>query len=126
MATASLTAVVVNIGMNLLLIPRFGLVGAAIATAVSVDIQALLILLMAQRLIGLGMHIGHLTLIWAAGTGMLVALTYIPNSSGGWVLRVPLGAATLATGWLALRWLIRAFNSSATDRVMPTPAMGTL
>jgi O-antigen/teichoic acid export membrane protein len=122
MATASLTAVAVNIGMNLILIPRFGLIGAAVATAVSVDVQALLILLMAQRLVGLGMHIGRLSLIWGAGTGMLVAFACIPNSAAGLVLKGLLGAAVLGAGWLALRWLARAFNSSVTDPVMPTPA----
>lgn len=126
MATASMTGVVVNIGVNLILIPRFGLVGAAIATAVSVDVQALLILLMAQRLINLGMHIGRLMLVWGASTGMLVAFALIPISSGGFAFRVLLGAAVLGVGWIAVRWLSRAFNSSVTDQVVPTSATGTL
>lgn len=126
MATASLTAVAVNIGLNLILIPRFGLIGAAVATAVSVDVQALLILLMAQRLIGLGMYIGRLALICGAGTGMLIAFAYIPNTSGALMLKVPLGAAVLGTGWLALRWLVKAFNSSVADRVVPIPKMEIL
>jgi len=52
MAAMSMGAVVlVNISFNFLLIPKFGLVGAAAATAISFSIESLLLYVTAQRVL---------------------------------------------------------------------------
>lgn len=48
-----LAATVLNVALNLLLIPLYGLYGAAAATALSVSIQAVMLLLLARRRLGL-------------------------------------------------------------------------
>jgi len=49
---ASVTALVVNIGLNLVLIPRWELMGAAIATTVSFAAQAVMLMVVVHRRIG--------------------------------------------------------------------------
>jgi O-antigen/teichoic acid export membrane protein len=51
-AAAFAAAAAVNIGLNVLLIPRFGLIGAASATAVAMLVETLLIVLMVRRHFG--------------------------------------------------------------------------
>jgi O-antigen/teichoic acid export membrane protein len=51
-AAAFALAVVVNIGLNVVLIPRFGLVGAAMATAIAMVVETLAIAFMVRRHFG--------------------------------------------------------------------------
>jgi O-antigen/teichoic acid export membrane protein len=51
-AAAFALAVVVNIGLNVVLIPRFGLVGAASATTVAMLVETLAITLLVRRHFG--------------------------------------------------------------------------
>ena len=52
------TSVVCNILLNFLLIPRYGVNGAAIATAISVGIWNLLMVVFAKRILGIDANIG--------------------------------------------------------------------
>jgi O-antigen/teichoic acid export membrane protein len=51
-ATVLFTATMFNVGLNLVLIPRYGLTGAAIATAVSLTMVSAILFVMARRKLG--------------------------------------------------------------------------
>ncbi len=117
MATASVAGVIANVGLNLFLIPTWGLVGAALATVIAVVIQAVLILAAAQQLLETSMFIGRLCVLWVGGTGVLVVLAMIPETILGLLLRIPLAALIAVAGWLAVRWMQASFNAGTVTAV---------
>jgi O-antigen/teichoic acid export membrane protein len=124
MAIASLAGVVVNIGLNVALIPTAGLVAAAIATDLAVALQALLIIRAAERLIGLSMHIPRLCLVWLGGTGVLVASSVIPSTyvgDGVRVLVMSAGAIGAAVALSRLRTVLRGYMGIERNNVERTP-----
>lgn len=66
---------VANVILNLLLIPRLGITGAAIATSTSMVVGVLLHLYFTQRLIGVRIHWGWFAKLFAF-TALLAAATY--------------------------------------------------
>lgn len=121
LATASLVGVIVNVGLNVLLIPEWGLVGAALTTVIAVVIQAVLILAAAQRLLEMSMSIGRLCVLWVGGTGVLVVLALIPETALGLLLRILLAALIGVAGWMAVRWMRTSFDTARATAVTVSP-----
>lgn len=69
------TSALVNVVLNILLIPRLGITGAAIATSTSMVVGVLLHLYFTQRLIGVRIHWGWFAKLFAF-TALLAAATY--------------------------------------------------
>jgi O-antigen/teichoic acid export membrane protein len=103
----ALAAVVGMVGVDLILIPRYGILGASIGWAVALVIQNILPL--TQLLVVLGLHpFGRATLMAAAlcaacfGVVPAVARLVWPGSVTAAVLAVAFGSAVFAIG--CLRW----------------------
>jgi len=71
------TAVVVNIGLNMLLIPRMGLPGAALATTISLLVATSMTIVAMVRLVGVDMHIGWYARLWGMATFTVVAYVFL-------------------------------------------------
>lgn len=102
-------ALLINIGLNLLLIPRLGIEGAAIAWAASIVTNNLLPLTQVRR--GLGMHpFGRGTI--RALTASSIAFGAVGSLTRLWLGATPLGFAVYAvvsgTAYVGLVWRYRA------------------
>lgn len=100
LATASLVGAAVNIGLNIALIPAFGLVAAAAATSIAFALQALLVMRRVEGELGATMHLDRLALAWAVAITVLVGLSQIPDTLTGTVFSIVLGAALAAAFWV--------------------------
>jgi O-antigen/teichoic acid export membrane protein len=101
-------AAVTNAGINIALIPRVGIVGAAISTIVSYLILAAIVTIWARRAITYEMDFKFLGKVVAATLVMALCLSFMPTASGWYViLAIFAGAGIFA---FAL-WLLRAFSS---------------
>jgi O-antigen/teichoic acid export membrane protein len=102
--SAGITAVttVINILLNLVLVPRFGILGAAWATALSLGLYAGVATVISQRLHGISYERTRLLMLAIVGMG-LYALAELPTF-GGWE-KVVWKAATCLTYGLAA-WAI--------------------
>lgn len=110
MGTASIGGLVLNIGLNVALIPRYGLVAAAAATAAAFAAQTVPVLLEAQKLLGQRLDVLRISLVWLLGTGVLVLVAKIPISPTGYVIRGVLVAPAVLSGVFAIRRLRGAFT----------------
>jgi O-antigen/teichoic acid export membrane protein len=119
MAIASLTGVVLNIGLNVALIPSWGLIAAAMTTVIAVVAQSLLVLFRVQQMLNARMRIPQLCLVWAIGIAALAAVAEIPSSLEGLLLRIILATAAVLAGWMTVRWL-RAALLEAEKKNAPT------
>ena len=108
-AAAALTASLLNVLLNLWWIPRWGLLGAAFATAVAYSVQHLLLLLPTRGRPHSTTHAGLAQTL--AGAALALLVVPLPTSPGGLVLR-----GALALGCLA--WFARAYLA------LRTPARG--
>jgi len=104
-------AAATNAGINIALIPKMGIIAAAISTIVSYFILAAIVTLWARRAISYKMDFKFLGKVVAATLIMAFCLRFIPTTSVWYViLAIFAGAAIFALGL----WLLRAF--SAQDR----------
>jgi O-antigen/teichoic acid export membrane protein len=72
---ATISAAAVNVGLNFLLIPRYGIVGAAWANGISYGVQAVLGYRLSQRYYPISYEWGRLARVCAAAlTGYLIAI----------------------------------------------------
>lgn len=101
MTLVAALAMVLNIGSNWLLIPRFGHVGAAAATAATEGfiLCYLLVLLPRDLLAGNSLRV----FAKAAGAAVLMALAMYPLRDRGLVLLIPLGCVIYGLAGLFLR-----------------------
>lgn len=91
-----------NIGLNLILIPRFGVIGAAVATLASYVLATVLSLLLGRRV-----HAVPLPSVPALKTALaclpMVPVLLLPSDGGGpWLLLVALAGAALLYGLAAV------------------------
>jgi O-antigen/teichoic acid export membrane protein len=98
MATASGLGAALNVGANLIVIPAFGLVGAASTTLAANVVMAVIVIAAAQRIIGVRLPILPLVAVWAVGTAVAVGLAHVPDEAGWLPLRAAIGVA--AAAWL--------------------------
>lgn len=118
LATASLLGMLVNVGLNLVLIPVWGLEGAAVVTVVSAALQAMIVLLAAEEQTGSSLRRPVLLAIWTAGTGLFVALSLLPEDGVGVATRAGCAAVVCLALLVVLRRTARAFGA-ATSGVVP-------
>jgi O-antigen/teichoic acid export membrane protein len=100
---ATMTAATVNIGLNFLWIPRFGILGAAWANAVSYAVQALLAFRFSQRFFPLRYEYGRLVRIGAAGIAAYVAAVLVPQV-GPAALMIVLRGGIVLTMFAGMLW----------------------
>jgi O-antigen/teichoic acid export membrane protein len=112
MASASIGGFALNVGLNVVLIPRYGLVAAAAATAAAYAAQTVPVLLEAQRLLRERLHVIRIALVWLLGTAVLVLAAKLPMSTTGYVLRGVLVIPAVLVGVAALRRLRGAYAST--------------
>ena len=101
-------AAITNAGINLALIPKFGIMGAAISTIVSYFILAVIVIVWARRVINYKVDIKFLTKVIAATLLMAFCLNFV--KIGGVLGIITIVVAGIAIFALAL-WLLRAFSS---------------
>jgi O-antigen/teichoic acid export membrane protein len=108
-AANTVIALILNVVLNLLLIPRYGITGSAIAWNVSIVVRNLLPLIQVQRFLGLSP--------FGTGAGTAAVLSIVVFGGIGLAARLVLGAtfsalviyAVLATAvYVALCWRLRA------------------
>lgn len=100
---ASTVALVVNVALNVALIPPYGATGAAAATAVSYVVQAVVVLVGLRRL---GERVSVLAPLVSAAGASLALLAVLELSPLPVLLELPLGAVAYVGAWLLLvRWL---------------------
>jgi O-antigen/teichoic acid export membrane protein len=102
-AVASFTGALLNVALNLVLLPTIGLPGAGLATAIAFAVQVAIVLVDAQRKIGLPLHVVRVLLVASACGGVLVPMAIIPTSLAGAALRVVIAVAVLAGAAVAVR-----------------------
>jgi O-antigen/teichoic acid export membrane protein len=98
-AAASASAGVVNVAVNLVLIPRFGATGAAITTTLSYLFEGVVLYVLALRIIGRPRIDRAIAESVAAGAFMAAAMLLVP---GGLAVRLVVGGAVFGGVWLAL------------------------
>lgn len=100
---ASPLAAAVNIGLTIVLVARWGLVGAAVATVVSYGVQAVVIRAAARRLETVPWRSRVAVQAWLTA-GVLAGVGWaLPTSAAGTALRVVAAAAVLVVGALVVR-----------------------
>jgi O-antigen/teichoic acid export membrane protein len=112
MGTASIGGFALNVGLNVALIPRYGLVAAAAATAAAFAAQTVPVLLQAQKLLGQRLHVVRICLVWLLGTAVLVLVAKIPMSTAGYALRGALVIPAVLIGVTAIRRLRGTYTST--------------
>ncbi len=95
---------VLNVAVNLILIPRFGVIGAAFATVLTDAVGAAQFYLLFRRTFGAGLGFKRLVRLGAAAalTGVVIFVLADAN--------ILLVLAAAGVSYLALIWLLRAFT----------------
>lgn len=109
---ANLIALLVNVGLNLVLIPRWGAVGASIATLVSICLFAVTQHLFISRRL---FRIPLLALVWKplVATALMGAAVFFFRAAGLYVV-IPLAAAI----YIALLMALRPFSPDERDAII--------
>jgi O-antigen/teichoic acid export membrane protein len=110
MGTASIGGLVLNVGLNVALIPRYGLVAAAAATAAAFAAQTVPVLFETQKLLGERLQVVRIGLVWLLGTGVLILVAKIPMTTTGYALRGALVVPAVLIGVAAIRRLRSVFS----------------
>lgn len=112
MGTASIGGFGLNIGLNVVLIPRYGLVAAGAATVAAFAAQCLPVLLEAQKLLGERLRVLRIVLVWLLGTAVLVLAAKLSMSTAGYAVRGMLVVPALVIGLTAIQRLRVAYAST--------------
>lgn len=115
-ATASVTAAVLNIVLNVLLIPPFGIVAAAITTLVAFIAQSIFVLARSAQKMQRGLPLGRLLGIWFSSAAIFSALALVPLSSGGWLARLLIGMGLMFMAWRAFSLLKTRYIDLIADK----------
>ena len=100
---ATATAVVVNVGLNLVLVPEYGIIGAGVALVVSYAVVVALMYVIVRRLFWVPYEWRRLaTAVFLAAALIAIGETLVPHEgAGGLVLTLALFAAYPAGLWAA-------------------------
>jgi O-antigen/teichoic acid export membrane protein len=91
-ARASSLGAVVNVVLNLALIPVWGLTGAALTTLVAYGVISLVALRRTEIVIGYQLNLAHLVRLWTAAAVVMLVLSVIPTNAAGWAVRGTIAA----------------------------------
>jgi O-antigen/teichoic acid export membrane protein len=106
-----------DIGLDFLLTPHYGAVGATVANGIAQAAAAFAALTYARRLLGLDMRVGEFARIAVSGVGMGAIVLLVSRMTGGLpglILAVVTGAAV----WLGMLRLTRAITPDDRDRLL--------
>ncbi|HEX8154919.1 MAG TPA: polysaccharide biosynthesis C-terminal domain-containing protein, partial [Thermoanaerobaculia bacterium] len=87
----SLVAGAINVGLNLLLIPRFGYIAAAMTTFVSSAVQMLATIVVSRRFVAWPIDVPALASI-AAGAVALLGILRVLAGRAHWMIEIPVAA----------------------------------
>jgi O-antigen/teichoic acid export membrane protein len=117
-ARASALGAVVNVGLNLWLIPLWGLTGAALTTLVAYGVISLVALRHTEVVVGSHLELTRLVRLWAGATLVMLALSAVPTDATGWWLRGTVAVVVAIAAWAALQRARDGYESA----VSPAPA----
>ncbi|THB80826.1 MAG: hypothetical protein D3926_05190 [Desulfobacteraceae bacterium] len=97
-----ITAVVVNIILNIILLPRFGIIGAAFATLISCAASSALTIILSRRLIAIAFNLKHIAYYLILSVLMYAAVQQIEISTiaVSMLAKIVLGIAIIVSGVL--------------------------
>jgi len=101
-------AAVVNIGVNLALIPIFGIIGAAIASVMSYLILAVIVIAWARKVISYNIGILFLAKVIIGASLMAFCISFIHVSGIFGIVAVAVAGVIIFSLWM---WLARAFST---------------
>ncbi|MEJ7633697.1 polysaccharide biosynthesis C-terminal domain-containing protein [Aeromicrobium sp.] len=103
-------ALVLNVGLNIVLIPVWGITGAAVAWAVTLVVDTAIVVFQVQRLMGVRPSAGNQPLLLAAGLALAVVGTLGTAARLLFGSSLPVLGVTivvLAAAYLAISWPLR-------------------
>jgi O-antigen/teichoic acid export membrane protein len=119
-AWTAVLAAVLNIGLDFMMVPRLGMVGAAGATVVAFLTLAVLQMRISQRLYAVPYRFGRHAVMYATAAAVIIIAFAVDLDRAGWELapvKVALAgvvaASAVATGLLTKRELTYAANAAA-------------
>jgi O-antigen/teichoic acid export membrane protein len=121
MAVAAPLAAVVNVALNLLLLPSLGLVGASVATVAAYAALTAVAVLAAGRSVELPGVLRDCLACWAVAVPVVLAGAYLPATPLGAAARVAAGVALLAVGWRVAVRTFRGLDRDAAREPVPQP-----
>lgn len=93
-----------SIAINFILVPRIGIIGAAVSNCAAYFVAAVITTIWARKTVKYDFGLGYLWKVGAAAAAMALSLAFLKISSGpGIVLAVIAGSAVFGGGLLALR-----------------------
>lgn len=122
---ATISAALANIVLNLMLIPRYGLVGAAWANGAGYAVQAALGYVLSQRVYPVAYEWGRMARVCAAGIAAYAAAMMLPSISLGVSARSPLApvpdllarGVTVVVVFVGLLVITRFFHAEEVQRL---------
>jgi O-antigen/teichoic acid export membrane protein len=99
----TLVAASANVGLNLLLVPRFGAIAAAVNTAIGYGILAALTFVYAQRVVPLKYEIARVVKVALAALALYIAGSYLPVHDYAWHILLSL---VLVSSMPLILWLM--------------------
>ena len=103
LAVASVTAAAANAALNLVLVPRLGLMGAAVATLGAYALLHVLLVLRARRSLRIPRPGLRLVVLVTIGSAVAVGTCALPTTTGWLVLRAT-GTLVCVTWFVAVAW----------------------
>jgi O-antigen/teichoic acid export membrane protein len=121
-AVATLVAAAVNVGLNIAMVPFFGITGSAVATVLSYALCARL----TRPPVSSGLQVPgasfHLSALIGGAVVVTLAIGYMPTSTAWLAVRLALGAVALVAFALLLRRAMAGFDTSS--RLVTPVAVG--
>ena len=110
----ALLAVIINIGLNILWIPRFGMIGAAYATLISHLVQSLLTHIFAQRVYWLKYDYRNLFIILCLVGGVFFVSNLLDFEK---ILTTLIVKSFVLVSFLGLLFLLRVLSAEEIKRI---------
>lgn len=98
----TISAGILNIGLNLIFIPKYGYMAAAVNTFIAYTFQAITMYFLAQRVFPIAYEYGRVVKMAAIGFGLYLINVSLPEASAGIGLLVKTGLLITYPIWLAL------------------------
>jgi O-antigen/teichoic acid export membrane protein len=111
-SVALIVAALVNVGLNYLLIPRYGMMGAAWATLIAFVVQTIILVTVSLRYYPIPYQWGRVALLFIAAGGVYAACSFLPPASEMMTVVFKLG---LLASFPIVLWLLRFFESTELD-----------
>jgi O-antigen/teichoic acid export membrane protein len=117
-AIASISAAALNLGLNLLLVPKWGINAAAAATLVAYGLQAVIVDRSVKREQRGQFPMPMMLISWTAATTAILLVALLPTDGVGWVVRAVLIVLIGAFTVFAVQRLRHRFTESAISHML--------